>query len=107
MYTSEVVKRRHRFHVGALILAVIIVFILFKVNLEKAINSPNFKANVAYIQKEANKNFLKLKEFFNVAGHVYINQDAIDEKIQPEKINNYFGVPTEENINKLIPPQDK
>ena len=41
------------FHIGALILAILIIYVLFKVNLEKAINSPQFQKNILYIKTSA------------------------------------------------------
>ncbi|MEK7586226.1 MAG: hypothetical protein AAB477_03300 [Patescibacteria group bacterium] len=101
-------NKRRRLRIGALILAVAIVFVLFKVNLEKAIDSPQFKANVAYIEKAGNTALLKLKSFFSIKNP--INSSIFDKKtqydkiFQPEKINDYFSIPTDKTINQLSSP---
>jgi hypothetical protein len=96
-------KHRH-LHLGALILVILIVFVLFKVNLEKALNSPQFQSNIAYIEKKANSLFDKMKGFFSFTNSLKIDQSTIEKKIQPGKIYDYFSVPSDETLDKLSSP---
>lgn len=96
-------KKRH-LHIGALVLVVVIVLILLRVNLEKAINTPQFQSNVSYIEKEASLLFNKMKVFFNLSVPLNIDQTTLEKKVQPNRIKDYFGVPSEDKINQLSSP---
>jgi hypothetical protein len=98
-------KDKKQFHLGALILVIIIVFVLFKVNLEKAINSPQFQKNVNYIQVNSEKAFNYIWD--NIFGKLKfpsIDPAKIDEVVKPDKVKDYFKVPTDEYINQYSSP---
>lgn len=100
---SEIKKRSH-FHFGSLILVIIIIIVLFKVNIEKVLNSPAFQQNVTYIEKQANNAFIKVKSFFKIPNSINFSNSVFDQKVQPSKIDNYFGIPSDDTLNKLGAP---
>ncbi len=101
-------NNRKSLNIGALILVIIVVFILFRVNIEKALNSPQFQRNIAYLEMESNELIVKIKNIFVGVDIKKIDTSAIiEKKIQSDKIYNYFGLPTENTINELSSPEQK
>lgn len=120
---EEKPKNHIHIKIGSLIIVLLIVFVLFRVNIEKAINSPMFQNNVNYIEKEFNiiyKNYLQ-KPFLYIWNNLFtdllhtslknidisdplIRQDKINSVIKPDRINNYFGNTQEETVQQLSTP---
>jgi len=116
-------KKSNRIHVGALIIAILIVLVLFKVNLEKSLNSPQFKSNIEYIEKNTTlawqkyivkpstnlwNNFLKLNLQKAKDGEFEINTEGLNQKIESrideKQLNNFFyGEETAKEIKKQVP----
>ncbi len=112
MDIEEKPKRHKRFRIGALILAIVIIIILFKVDLRKDMESPRFKSNIAYIEEKASNFFQKYikKPTLSIWNNLFsigtpkIDDATIDKKIQPDKIKNYFNITSEEEINQFSSP---
>lgn len=98
------------FHVGALLLAIIIIYVLFKVNLEKAINSPQFQKNVTYIETKSHEYIGK--PFSSFWASIFsvklqtpkLDDSSFDKVIKPNKIQQYFGNTSDETVNQLSSP---
>lgn len=118
--SEEDKKQHHHIHIGALILVIIFAYVVFKVNLQKAVNSPQFQSNVNYIEEKLNDfwktisgkflnsdNFNPFKNFKVELNPLNVDQKAIEQKIQPDKINNYFGVPSDQTLDNLSSPTNK
>lgn len=114
---EEEAKKPHRhLHIGALILVIILIYLLFKVNLEKAVNSPQFNKNVAFIELKGkqlwdyifNDPLTKLiDQIKNVnidPKPLNIDQQKLDDKFKSNGIRNYFNAPTNDTINKYSSP---
>jgi hypothetical protein len=116
---EEKPKKRLHIKLGFLVLAILLVYVLFKVNIQKVVNSPQFNENTSYIEKEAKILFNKYLQkpalyiwnnLFTDLLHASIknfNQSDIDKVIKPDKINNYFGNTSEETVNQLSRPVDE
>ena len=112
MDIEEKPKRHKRFRIGALILAIVIIIILFKVDLRKDMESPRFKSNIAYIEEMVGNFFQKRikKPMLSAWDNMFklktpnIDNSTIDRKIQPNKIKNYFNITSEEEINQFSSP---
>lgn len=126
-------EEKPRIHIhlklGFLIVAIAIVFVLFKVNIEKAINSPRFQENMSYIEKEAKILYSKYLQkpalyiWNNMAsdllhmgakkldignlGNPLIDQSKVDKVIKPDRINKYFGNTQEETVQQLSSPVEQ
>jgi predicted membrane-bound dolichyl-phosphate-mannose-protein mannosyltransferase len=113
--------KHHKIRIGALIVVVLLVFILFKVNLRKAVNSPQFNDNVSFIEQKvkgwyerATKLFdgmfkntlnngvnqLKTGGGLNFNAPVLVDPNIIENKIGADRIRGYFNAPNDENIDK-------
>jgi ABC-type amino acid transport system permease subunit len=98
------------FHIGALLLAIIIIYLLFKVNLEKAINSPQFQKNVSYIETKGHEYIGK--PFLSFWTSIFslklqspkLDNSTFDNVVKPNKIQQYFGNTSDETVNQLSSP---
>lgn len=114
-FISTQPKAHHRhFHAGALFLAMGLIFLLFKVNIEKVVNDPQFDKNVNYIEAKitlAWRNHITtpFKSFLaNIFTLKPITKDTADDTfnrtVKPDKINSYFGNTSDETVNQLSSP---
>lgn len=95
-------NKRH-LHISALVLAILLIFVLFKLNLEKVVNSPQFQNNIDYIEEQSKTLWIKIKaDFFDFKSP--FDQAKLEMKIKPDKINEYFGNASDETINQLSSP---
>jgi hypothetical protein len=122
-------KNTKRFRLGALILVVIILFVLFKVNLRKAIDSPQFKSNITFIEERSHYLFNQYlsKPAIYIWNNLFtdwlkksvdqvkkggplkvetpkVDQSTFDKVIKPDKINDYFGNTSDEDIKNWTSP---
>ena len=115
---EETSHKHHKLRLGALILVVLLVLFLFKVNLRKAINSPQFNDNVSYIEQHIRAWYQEAHNFFSnmfkndgtsqfkIQGGldfkppILIDPNMIENKIGADKIRGYFNAPSDDNIDK-------
>lgn len=118
---EETPHKHHRLRLGALIVVVLLVFVLFNVNLQKALNSPQFNQNINYIEQQVKVGWQKITTLFDgmfkntisinpnqfkapsgldFKPPVLIDPNLIENKIGGDKIRDYFNAPNDANIDK-------
>lgn len=124
---SEEVKKEETPHkhpklrLGALIVVVLLVFVLFNVNLQKALNSPQFNQNINYIEQQVKGGWHKITTLFgdmfkstintdisqfkapsgfDFTAPILVDPNIIENKIGADKIRGYFNNTTDENIDQ-------
>lgn len=118
---DQLEHKHHKVRVGALIVVTLLAFVLFKVNLRKAVNSPQFNDNVSFIEQKikgwyvgATKLFdgmfkntlsdgmnqLKTGGGLNFNAPILVDPNTIENKIGADKIRGYFNAPSDANIDK-------
>ncbi len=118
---EEIPHKHPKLRLGALIVVVLLVFVLFNVNLQKALNSPQFNQNINYIELQVKSGWQKLTTFFgdmfkntintdigqykkpgglDFKAPILVDPNIIENKIGADKIRGYFNTTTDENIDK-------
>lgn len=109
MSDEEPKKSNIHFHLGGVIILIIIVFVLLKVDMKKTVESPRFQSNITYIkaktedvwQQYLSKPILYIwNNLFSdlISKGVQMAKDKAVEQIQGVDMSKYnLGAPTSEN----------
>jgi len=98
-------KPRLHVHLGGLIILIIILLVLFKVDIRSKIKSPQFQANISYIEDQAKTIWqkyisgplrIKAKDFF-----IEKTNEGV-KKWQDDFTNNVLKTPNDKEIDNLI-----
>lgn len=118
----DIPKKHRHIHGGLLCIVIILIFLLYRVNIESTLSSTSFKNDVGQAKVTVKNAWQKyvgdtLQYIWFQIIHPTdksitvtppaIDDKAIEQKVQPVKVRTYFGNTSEETVQQITDPNKK